>query len=332
MNSELNNKILSIIKKYSDDEKYNYLVDIIREKLKEKPNLSDKQIESIIKKEIDNNIELEEDLKKEELTEDDDEDIDNIIRNSEKLYLHEIRKIPLLTPEEEISLFTEYSKNHSEEIRKKIITANLRLVVAIAKRYNNSEVGLLDLVQVGNLGLMKAIDKFDVSKGYKLSTYAGWWIRQEILTEIHKHGSTVYIPYGKLNLIKKIETIENAYIKENGRKPTPTELCNEVGITIEKYKEVLSISRGVVSLSTPITEGEETELGDFIEDENIINPEENGINQSLTEEITSYLNRLLDQNILKERDIDVIKKRFGLENKRVMTLNELGAIYKVQKE
>ena len=240
-------------------------------------------------------------------------------------YLKEIGKIPLLTAEEEIEL----AKRKDEgdvEAKKKLEEANLRLVVSIAKRYKGRGMSLLDLIQEGNLGLIKAVEKFDHNKGFKFSTYATWWIRQAITRAIADQARTIRIPVHMVETINKLTRVSRQLLQENGREPTPKEIADEMGYTEEKVREIQKIAQDPVSLETPIGEEDDSHLGDFIEDENAMAPADAASYALLKEQLIEVLGTLTD------REEKVLRLRFGLDDGRARTLEEVGRTFNVTRE
>lgn len=242
-----------------------------------------------------------------------------------KMYLKEIGKIPLLTAEEEVEL-AQRMEEGDIRAKKKLSEANLRLVVSIAKRYVGRGMSFLDLIQEGNLGLMKAVDKFDYSRGFKFSTYATWWIRQAITRAIADQARTIRIPVHMVETINKLVRIERQLIQELGRDPTNEEISKEMGIEVEKVREVRKIAQEPVSLETPIGEEEDSHLGDFIEDESAISPDEAANFTMLREELRGVLATLND------REQKVLALRFGLTDGTPRTLEEVGKEFDVTRE
>ncbi len=242
-----------------------------------------------------------------------------------RMYLREIGKIPLLTPEEEVELAKRVEAG-DEEAKKKLIEANLRLVVSIAKKYIGRGMLFLDLIQEGNLGLIRAVEKFDYRKGYKFSTYATWWIRQAITRAIADQARTIRIPVHMVETINKIIRVSRQLAQKLGREPTPEDVAKEIGIPVEKIEEIRRISQEPISLETPIGEEEDSQLGDFIEDKEIPSPEESAANKLLKERLEELLNELT------EREREVLKLRFGLEDGKPHTLEEVGKRFGVTRE
>ena len=242
-----------------------------------------------------------------------------------RMYLKEIGKIPLLKPHEEV----EYAKRMAEGdefAKQKLVEANLRLVVSIAKRYVGRGMLFLDLIQEGNLGLIKAVEKFDYKKGYKFSTYATWWIRQAITRSIADQARTIRIPVHMVETINKLIRVSRQLLQELGRDPKPDEIAKEMNMTEEKVREIMKIAQDPVSLETPIGEEEDSHLGDFIPDEDAPAPAEAAAYSLLKEQIEDVLNTLND------REQNVLKLRFGLEDGRARTLEEVGKEFDVTRE
>ena len=242
-----------------------------------------------------------------------------------RMYLKEIGKVPLLTAEEEIELAKRMEKG-DEEAKKRLCEANLRLVVSIAKRYVGRGMLFLDLIQEGNLGLIKAVDKFDYTKGYKFSTYATWWIRQAITRSIADQARTIRIPVHMVETINKLIRVSRQLLQTYGREPTPDEIAKEMGISVEKVREIQKIAQEPVSLETPIGEEEDSHLGDFIPDEDVPAPAEAAAFSMLKEQLVEVL------DTLTEREQKVLKLRFGLEDGRARTLEEVGKEFDVTRE
>ncbi|HML37530.1 MAG TPA: RNA polymerase sigma factor RpoD [Bacillota bacterium] len=242
-----------------------------------------------------------------------------------RMYLKEIGKVPLLSAEEEIEL-AKLMEQGDEEAKKRLCEANLRLVVSIAKRYVGRGMLFLDLIQEGNLGLIKAVDKFDWRKGYKFSTYATWWIRQAITRSIADQARTIRIPVHMVETINKLIRISRQLLQEYGREPTPEEIAAEMDISEEKVREILKIAQEPVSLETPIGEEEDSHLGDFIPDDDVPAPAEAAAFSMLKEQLVEVLDTLTD------REQKVLKLRFGLDDGRARTLEEVGRRFDVTRE
>ena len=242
-----------------------------------------------------------------------------------RMYFKEIGKVPLLTADEERELAIRI-ENGDEEAKKKLCESNLRLVVSIARRYLNRGLSFLDLIQEGNLGLIKAVEKFDYSQGYKFSTYATWWIRQAITRSIADQARTIRIPVHMVETINKLIRISRQLLQELGREPTAEEIAKEMGISVEKVREIKKISQDPVSLETPIGEEEDSHLGDFIPDEDIPSPVEAAAYSMLQKQLREVL------DTLSEREKKVLILRFGLDDGRPRTLEEVGKEFNVTRE
>ena len=242
-----------------------------------------------------------------------------------RMYLKEIGKVPLLTPEEEIEL-AERMNEGDIEARKRLSEANLRLVVSIAKRYVGRGMLFLDLIQEGNLGLIKAVEKFDYKKGFKFSTYATWWIRQAITRAIADQARTIRIPVHMVETINKLIRVQRQLLQELGREATPEEIAAEMHLSVEKVREIQKISQEPVSLETPIGEEEDSHLGDFIQDDNVPVPAEAATFVLLKEQLYDVLGTLTD------REQKVLKLRFGLDDGKSRTLEEVGKEFNVTRE
>ena len=242
-----------------------------------------------------------------------------------RMYLKEIGKVPLLTGDEEIELAKRMEQG-DKEAKNKLSEANLRLVVSIAKRYVGRGMLFLDLIQEGNLGLLKAVDKFDYTKGYKFSTYATWWIRQAITRAIADQARTIRIPVHMVETINKLVRVERTLLQELGREPFPEETAQAMGISVERVQEIKKIAQEPVSLETPIGEEEDSHLGDFIQDDNVPVPAEAATYTLLKEQLGEVL------GTLTERERKVLELRFGLEDGRSRTLEEVGKEFSVTRE
>ncbi len=242
-----------------------------------------------------------------------------------RMYLKEIGNVPLLSAEEEIELAKRVEEG-DEAAKKKLTEANLRLVVSIAKKYVGRGMPFLDLIQEGNMGLMKAVDKFDYSKGYKFSTYATWWIRQAITRGIADTGRTIRVPVHMVETINKTLRMTRTLLQELGREPTPEEVADRLNVPVSRVREVLKISRDPVSLDTPIGEEDDSHLGDFIEDDSALSPADSAAFSMLREELNTALESLTD------RERQVVELRFGLRDGRARTLEEVGREFNVTRE
>lgn len=242
-----------------------------------------------------------------------------------RMYLKEIGKVPLLSADEEIELAKRMEEG-DKDAKNKLCEANLRLVVSIAKRYVGRGMLFLDLIQEGNLGLIKAVDKFDYKKGYKFSTYATWWIRQAITRSIADQARTIRIPVHMVETINKLIRVSRQLLQELDREPTPEEIAEKMDISVEKVREILKIAQEPVSLETPIGEEEDSHLGDFIPDDDVPAPSDAAAFSMLKEQLVEVL------DTLTERERKVLKLRFGLEDGRARTLEEVGKQFDVTRE
>jgi len=242
-----------------------------------------------------------------------------------RMYLKEIGRVPLLTAQEEVELAKRMEKG-DEEAKRKLIEANLRLVVAIAKKYVGRGMLFLDLIQEGNLGLIRAVEKFDWRKGYKFSTYATWWIRQAITRALADQARTIRIPVHMVETINKLVRVSRQLLQQKGREPTPEEIAEEMGLTPERVREIMKIAQEPISLETPIGEEEDSHLGDFIEDQEALAPAEAASYTLLKEQLESVL------ETLTPRERKVLKLRFGLDDGRPRTLEEVGREFGVTRE
>ena len=247
------------------------------------------------------------------------------INDPVRMYLKEIGQIRLLTLPEELELADRIEQG-DEEAKNTLAEANLRLVVSIAKRYVGRGMLFLDLIQEGNMGLMKAVEKFDVSKGYKFSTYATWWIRQAITRAIADQARTIRVPVHMVETINKLARVQRQLTLELNREPSEDEIAEKMGTSVEKVREIYKISQDPVSLETPIGEEDDSHLGDFIKDEHNMSPEEYATNELLKDEISEVL------LTLTEREEKVIRLRFGLEDGKPRTLEEVGQMFGVTRE
>lgn len=268
------------------------------------------------------------------LDEEEEVDMENIdlsvpegisIEDPVRMYLKEIGKVPLLSADEEIDL-AQRMEVGDEEAKKRLAEANLRLVVSIAKRYVGRGMLFLDLIQEGNLGLIKAVEKFDYRKGYKFSTYATWWIRQAITRAIADQARTIRIPVHMVETINKLIRVSRQLLQELGREPTPEEIAKEMNMSVDRVREILKISQEPVSLETPIGEEEDSHLGDFIQDDNVPVPADAAAFTMLKEQLEDVL------GTLTEREQKVLRLRFGLDDGRARTLEEVGKEFNVTRE
>ena len=242
-----------------------------------------------------------------------------------RMYLKEIGQIPLLTAEEELELAKRMSEG-DENAKEKLAEANLRLVVSIAKRYAGRGMQLLDLIQEGNLGLIKAVDKFDYQKGYKFSTYATWWIRQAITRAIADQARTIRIPVHMVETINRVIRTSRQLLQDLGREPKPEEIAQKLSMPVEKVREILKISQEPVSLETPVGEEDDSHLGDFIKDDHVPVPVDAATFKILQEQLVEVLSTLTD------REQKVLRLRFGLDDGRARTLEEVGKEFNVTRE
>ena len=268
------------------------------------------------------------------LSEEDEVDMENLdltipdgisIEDPVRMYLKEIGKVPLLSAEEEIEL-AKKMETGDQEAKKRLAEANLRLVVSIAKRYVGRGMLFLDLIQEGNLGLIKAVEKFDYRKGYKFSTYATWWIRQAITRAIADQARTIRIPVHMVETINKLIRVSRQLLQELGREPTPEEIAAEMNLPVDRVREILKISQEPVSLETPIGEEEDSHLGDFIQDDNVPVPADAAAFTLLKEQLVEVL------GTLTEREQKVLRLRFRLDDGRARTLEEVGKEFNVTRE
>ncbi len=251
------------------------------------------------------------------------------IDDSVKIYLKEIGRVPLLTPEEEIQLAEKMGSGNEEEAakaRKRLAEANLRLVVSIAKKYVGRGMNFLDLIQEGNMGLIKAVEKYDYAKGFKFSTYATWWIRQAITRAIADQARTIRIPVHMVETITKVKKASSALLHQNGHDPSPEEISDYLDMPVDRVREIMRIAQDPVSLETPIGEEEDSHLGDFIPDEEALAPQEAASQLALKQQIDEVL------GTLTEREEMVLRLRFGLIDGRARTLEEVGQQFKVTRE
>lgn len=304
-------------------------------------SLEEEQMEKVLEYLDQNNVDVlritdDDDVDDEEiiLTDEDEVDVENIdlsvpegvsIEDPVRMYLKEIGKVPLLSAEEEIEL-AQRMEEGDQEAKKRLAEANLRLVVSIAKRYVGRGMLFLDLIQEGNLGLIKAVEKFDYRKGYKFSTYATWWIRQAITRAIADQARTIRIPVHMVETINKLIRVSRQLLQELGREPTPEEIAAEMNMPVDRVREILKISQEPVSLETPIGEEEDSHLGDFIQDDNVPVPSDAAAFTLLKEQLVEVL------GTLTEREQKVLRLRFGLDDGRARTLEEVGKEFNVTRE
>ncbi len=292
------------------DDLYNSLVDAGIEIVSEDANDTEASAEEITDDTLVENITLSKDIK---------------INDPVRMYLKEIGRIPLLTSDEEFEN-ARRALEGDEEAKRILAESNLRLVVSIAKRYVGRGMLFLDLIQEGNIGLMKAVDKFDPEKGYKFSTYATWWIRQAITRALADQARTIRVPVHMVETINKLARVQRQLTQDLNREPTDEEIAKKLGISVEKVREVYKISQDPVSLETPIGEEDDSHLGDFIRDERTVSPEEYATEELLKEELAGVL------LTLTEREEKVLRLRFGLDDGQCRTLEEVGQIFGVTRE
>lgn len=247
------------------------------------------------------------------------------INDPVRMYLKEIGRVPLLSADEEVAL-AKRIENGDEEAKRRLAEANLRLVVSIAKRYVGRGMLFLDLIQEGNMGLIKAVEKFDHKKGYKFSTYATWWIRQAITRAIADQARTIRIPVHMVETINKLIRVSRQLLQELGREPAPEEIAKEMELSVEKVREIMKIAQEPVSLETPIGEEDDSHLGDFIEDQEALAPADAAAYELLKEQLEDVL------DTLTEREENVLRLRFGLDDGRTRTLEEVGKVFGVTRE
>ncbi|MCP3764261.1 RNA polymerase sigma factor RpoD [Domibacillus sp. A3M-37] len=247
------------------------------------------------------------------------------INDPVRMYLKEIGRVDLLSAQEEIELAHRIEEG-DEEAKRRLAEANLRLVVSIAKRYVGRGMLFLDLIQEGNMGLIKAVEKFDYRKGFKFSTYATWWIRQAITRAIADQARTIRIPVHMVETINKLIRVQRQLLQDLGREPAPEEIAEEMDLTPEKVREILKIAQEPVSLETPIGEEDDSHLGDFIEDQEATSPSEHAAYELLKEQLEDVLDTLTD------REENVLRLRFGLDDGRTRTLEEVGKVFGVTRE
>ena len=324
-------KIEQLIKKLTDDGVQ--IVDTAREKedLLKVPD----SIEAIEKMEISDFEDSHDEFVESEI---DDSEVDKLLQTDLlkmaesmdvdepiKMYLREIGQIPLLSYEEEID-YAQRVLNGEEEAKQKLIESNLRLVVSIAKKHTNRGLKMLDLIQEGNMGLMKAVEKFEYEKGFKFSTYATWWIRQAITRAIADQGRTIRIPVHMIETINKIKKESRIILQETGKEPTAEELAKKLELPVEKVKSILEMNQDPISLETPVGSEEDSELGDFVEDDKFANPYDATTRVLLKEQLDEVLKTLND------REEMVLRYRYGLDDGSQKTLEEVGKIFNVTRE
>ena len=301
--------------------------------------LEEDQFDRILETLEQNNVDVlriteDDDVDEEILLAEEDLDVENLdlsipdgisIEDPVRMYLKEIGKVPLLSAEEEIELAKKLELG-DQEAKKRLAEANLRLVVSIAKRYVGRGMLFLDLIQEGNLGLIKAVEKFDYRKGFKFSTYATWWIRQAITRAIADQARTIRIPVHMVETINKLIRVSRQLLQELGREPSPEEIAEEMNMPVDRVREIMKISQEPVSLETPIGEEEDSHLGDFIEDDKVPVPSDAAAFTLLKEQLVEVL------GTLTEREQKVLRLRFGLDDGRARTLEEVGKEFNVTRE
>ena len=302
-----------------DSDKFEKILDFLEANNIDVLRITDDDADDDILLEVDDDDEIE--VEKIDLSVPDGVSIEDPVR----MYLKEIGKVPLLSAEEETELAKRMELG-DQEAKKRLAEANLRLVVSIAKRYVGRGMLFLDLIQEGNLGLIKAVEKFDYRKGYKFSTYATWWIRQAITRAIADQARTIRIPVHMVETINKLIRVSRQLLQELGREPTPEEIAAEMNMPVERVREILKISQEPVSLETPIGEEEDSHLGDFIQDDNVPVPADAAAFTLLKEQLEEVL------GTLTEREQKVLTLRFGLEDGRARTLEEVGREFNVTRE
>ena len=302
-----------------DSDKFEKILDFLEANNIDVLRITDDDADDDILLEVDDDDEIE--VEKIDLSVPDGVSIEDPVR----MYLKEIGKVPLLSAEEEIELAKRMELG-DQEAKKRLAEANLRLVVSIAKRYVGRGMLFLDLIQEGNLGLIKAVEKFDYRKGYKFSTYATWWICQAITRAIADQARTIRIPVHMVETINKLIRVSRQLLQELGREPTPEEIAAEMNMPVERVREILKISQEPVSLETPIGEEEDSHLGDFIQDDNVPVPADAAAFTLLKEQLEEVL------GTLTEREQKVLTLRFGLEDGRARTLEEVGREFNVTRE
>lgn len=302
-----------------DSDKFEKILDFLEANNIDVLRITDDDADDDILLEVDDDDEIE--VEKIDLSVPDGVSIEDPVR----MYLKEIGKVPLLSAEEEIELAKRMELG-DQEAKKRLAEANLRLVVSIAKRYVGRGMLFLDLIQEGNLGLIKAVEKFDYRKGYKFSTYATWWIRQAITRAIADQARTIRIPVHMVETINKLIRVSRQLLQELGREPTPEEIAEEMNMPVDRVREILKISQEPVSLETPIGEEEDSHLGDFIQDDNVPVPADAAAFTLLKEQLVEVLSTLTD------REQKVLRLRFGLDDGRARTLEEVGKEFNVTRE
>lgn len=334
------NKLLELAKKKKNILEYSEVIDVFAG-VTLTPELLEYITEFLDSKDIDL-LTIQEDISDDDIVLDlDDDEVEEEIEEIEdistvvpesvgtddpvRMYLKEIGKVPLLSGEEEIDL-AKRMQDGDEEAKKRLSEANLRLVVSIAKRYVGRGMSFLDLIQEGNLGLIKAVEKFDYQKGFKFSTYATWWIRQAITRAIADQARTIRIPVHMVETINKLTRVSRQLLQQLGREPQPEEIAKEMDLPVEKVREIQKVAQEPVSLETPIGEEEDSHLGDFIQDDNVPVPAEAAAFTLLKEQLVDVL------STLSEREQRVLRLRFGLDDGRARTLEEVGKEFNVTRE
>ena len=301
---------------YTDNEEHD---DLLEDDSEDDTDEENEETETFTEFDDEFNPEYIEDVSEDELSNEKLLNLGNSAKVDEpiKMYLREIGQVPLLTHEEEID-YAKKAYEGDEEASKKLIESNLRLVVSIAKKHTNRGLKLLDLIQEGNIGLMKAVEKFEYTKGYKFSTYATWWIRQAITRAIADQGRTIRIPVHMIETINKIKKEARIYLQETGKDATPEVLAERLGMEIEKVKAIQEMNQDPISLETPVGSEEDSELGDFVEDNKMLNPYELTNRSLLREQLDGVLNSL------SSREEKVLRYRYGLDDGSPKTLEEVG--------
>lgn len=331
-----NKALRELIRTFKKQKQVNYKE--LAEKLVEPFGLEEKQMEEMITRVEDAGISVVDDdgnpsaaslkaatKQAEEAKKDVSAPVGIKVNDPVRMYLKEIGRVDLLTAEEERDLALRIEKGDTEA-KQRLAEANLRLVVSIAKRYVGRGMAFLDLIQEGNMGLMKAVEKFDYRKGFKFSTYATWWIRQAITRAIADQARTIRIPVHMVETINKLIRIQRQMLQDLGREPTPEEIGAEMNMPTEKVREILKIAQEPVSLETPIGEEDDSHLGDFIEDQDATSPADHAAYELLKEQLESVLETLTD------REENVLRLRFGLDDGRTRTLEEVGRVFGVTRE
>lgn len=337
---ELQQEVKDLIKNKQDLQQDTITYDELTEKIAQPYSLDKDQIEELIQKFEDKGVGVvDEDgdplflqVEKEEETVDEIRNEENDlapkgvkINDPVRMYLKEIGRVELLSADEEVELAKRIEED-DDDARDALASANLRLVVSIAKKYVGRGMSFLDLIQEGNMGLMKAVEKFDWTKGFKFSTYATWWIRQSITRAIADQARTIRIPVHMVETINKLNRVQRNLLKDLGRDPTPEEIGAEMDLPTEKVREILKISQDPVSLETPIGEENDSHLGDFIEDDEADSPDDHASNEMLKVELRDVLDTLTD------REENVLRLRFGLDDGRQRTLEDVGKVFGVTRE